>query len=120
MSRLGMRLVFEWGVRAFGSSHMYNRSLRALRCAEEVIELAQALRVPKEKLHELVDIVYSRPVGDPQQEVGGVLVTLYVLCTAMGMSPEDVFENELSRVLSKPAEHYTKRNQEKIDLGLSC
>ena len=34
------------------------------------------------------------------------------------IEPDDLLEKELARVLSKPPEHFAKRNQEKVDSGL--
>ena len=111
-------ITWEWAVRSFGSEHVTNPRIRALRLAEETVELAQSLDVTAEQLHKLIDVVYSRPVGEAYKEVGGVMVTLSILCTTLGLNPEKMFEIELRRVLSKPTDFYTERNQEKIDLGL--
>ncbi len=114
------KIALEWATRSFGPDHVYNFSVRALRCAEEAVELAQAYKVPKEKMLELVEIVYSRPSGNPEQELGGVLLTATVLAAAHGHDPDAFFEEELRRVLRKPPEHFAKRNQDKIDLGLTA
>lgn len=116
--RATITLALQWAIRAFGQEHVYNSRIRALRVAEEAVELAQACMVPKEKLIELVNIVYCRPVGDPAQELGGIYMTTHIMCARLGYDPDIVFEMELARVLDKPAEYYTKRNQEKLDLGL--
>lgn len=113
-------IVFDWGCRCFGIEHMGNRSIRALRFAEEAIELAQACNVSENKMAQLVKVVYSRPVGAAYQEVGGSMVTLAVLCRALGIGLEDAFEVEVRRCLSKDQEHFAKRNQDKIDLGLTA
>ena len=52
------------------------------------------------------------------QEIGGVLLTTNILCAANNTEPDDLLEKELARVLSKPPEHFAKRNQEKVDGGL--
>lgn len=114
------KIALDWAIRSFGDEHVYNLPIRALRCAEEAIELAQAYEIPKQKMHELVEIVYGRPVGLPQQELGGVAMTATVLAAAQGSGLDWFFERELRRVLAKPAEHFAKRNQDKIDLGLTA
>ena len=98
---------------------MTNRSLRALRFAEEAIELAQACGVSEEKALELVRIVYSRPAGYPYQEVGGSMVTLTVLCHALGIDLENAFQIEVRRCLAKDPAHFAERNKQKLDLGLT-
>lgn len=113
-------IAHEWALRCFGHKHVENLPLRVLRMAEEVVELAQAEKVPAEKLHALIDLVYARPVGNPSQEIGGILMTLNIYCMSAGMGdPDALFVQELKRCLAKPPEHFTKRNQEKLDLGMN-
>jgi hypothetical protein len=119
MMRPTIRIALSWAIRAFGKEHVFDTRIRALRVAEEAIELAQASGVAEEQLHRLIGIVYTRPVGDPIQEIGGVLMTTYVLAARLGFDPEEIFLSELLKVLAKPAEHYAKRNQEKLDLGMN-
>ena len=111
-------IAWEWGSRCFGEGHMMNVPVRALRAAEEVIELAQAVGVPETKMALLVKTVYARPGGMAYQEVGGSMVTLMILCRALGIDPEEAFVLELRRCLSKSPESFERRNQEKSDLGL--
>lgn len=113
-------IAWEWGIRCFGVAHMQNKPIRALRAAEEVIELAQALRVPKSTMLLLVETVYKRPAGEPYQEIGGSLVTLFCLCRSMGIEPEEAFSVEVRRCLSKDPAHFRDRNQNKIDMGLDA
>jgi NTP pyrophosphatase (non-canonical NTP hydrolase) len=114
------RIAYEWAVRCFGREHVHNRRMRALRLLEEAAELAQAVGVEKDKSQAVLDVVYSRPAGLPSQELGGVYMTAHILCAAFEKDPEEIFEAELNRVLAKPVEHFTRRNQEKVDLGLHC
>lgn len=118
MIRALTRIAVEWGCRCFGAEHMNNRGVRALRFAEEAIELTQTCGVSEDKVTELVRIVYSRPAGEVRQEVGGTMVTLAVLCHLLGINLETAFENEVSRCLSKDPAHFAARNKEKMDLGL--
>jgi NTP pyrophosphatase (non-canonical NTP hydrolase) len=111
-------ITWDWAMRCFGEKHVRDVPIRALRLAEEAIETAQACGVDKAKLHELVDIVCGRPRGRIEQELGGVALTLDVLCTAANTSTEEVFLAELRRVLAKPPEHFAKRNDEKVAMGL--
>ncbi|MCA8120485.1 hypothetical protein LGN07_17320 [Burkholderia cepacia] len=52
----------------------------------------------REEAHELVDYTWSRPVGEPTQEVGGVMVTLAALCLANGLDMHAAGETELARI----------------------
>jgi hypothetical protein len=118
-TKLLSRICWDWGVRCFGYEHMENRQVRALRAAEEMIELNQCLFVDKEKLHLLIDTVYDRPFGNPVQELGGIMVTTLVLTRTLGCDLSDCTELEIHRCLSKTPEHFAKRNQEKNELGLT-
>ncbi|WP_439398510.1 hypothetical protein ACRQ5Q_14565 [Bradyrhizobium sp. PMVTL-01] len=113
------RLALDWALRSFGHEHVYNLSIRALRCAEEAIELAQAYDVPKSTVLQLVDVVYSRPPGNVDQELGGVAMTATILAAARHQDLDSYLETELRRVLAKPVEHFKQRNQDKVDLGLT-
>lgn len=112
-------IIVDWGERAFGREHMRDPRVRALRLAEEVVELAQALNVPRAQMVKLVEVVYSRPAGQPYQELGGVQVCLAVLAAAIGADPDAALEAEVRRVLAKPPDHFASRNQQKIDAGLT-
>ncbi len=114
------QIAVEWGQRCFGVEHMRNRGIRALRFAEEAIELAQACGVSEDKAAELVRVVYSRPAGKVDQEVGGSMVTLAVLCHTLGIDLEDAFQIEVRRCLSKDPAHFAERNREKLGLGLDA
>jgi hypothetical protein len=118
MERALTRIAMEWAIRCFGREHVFDIGIRALRTAEEAIELAQTVHVPKEKLHELVEVVYARPHGRWDQEVGGLLMTVAIMCASRGMQPDRLFLDELCRVLDKSPEHFAARNQEKLDTGL--
>lgn len=74
---------------------------RNYRFLEEAIELVQSNGCSKEDALQLVDYVFSRPPGFPPQEVGGVMVTLATLCTAMNLNYGDCGEDELARVWTR-------------------
>lgn len=80
------------------SSDMLERSDRFI---EEALELGQSLGHPKERAHALIEYVYGRPVGEPSQEVGGVMVTLAALCLAAGLDMHESAETELARIWTK-------------------
>lgn len=88
----------EWCEEAFGYHSTYDVAQRGWRFIEEALELIQALSLPKEDLLELVDYVYGRPLGSPNQEVGGVMLTLSCLCTSAGISMAVEGAKELNRV----------------------
>lgn len=93
--------VCEWMMECFGRTPVDNVEERCHRFLEEALELAQASGCTADHAHELVDYVYGRPVGVPRQEVGGTMLTLAGLCTAMGIDMDEASNAELSRVYTK-------------------
>ncbi|MDG3580390.1 hypothetical protein P7F60_28840 [Rhizobium sp. YJ-22] len=77
------------------------RSQRCDRFIEEALELIQSVGIIAERAHALVDYVFSRPIGDPHQEVGGVMVTLAALCMTCGVNLDKAAEDELARIWTK-------------------
>jgi hypothetical protein len=51
--------------------------------------------------HQLVDYVFGCPVGEPFQELGGVMVTLSALASCHDMDFEEAGEAEQARVWTK-------------------
>jgi hypothetical protein len=90
--------VADWVVAALGEETARDIPERSLRFAEEAIELTQACGVDVETVHRLVDYVFSRPVGNPAQEIAGSLVTLYSTAAALGIDADAELEKELDRI----------------------
>lgn len=61
------------------------------------MELAQANGCTHHDALALVDYVFGRPPGRPEQEVGGVMVTLAGLCSASGINMDEAGDRELDR-----------------------
>lgn len=106
-----------WSIEAFGQEQSTNLEQRGLRLLEEAIEAAQAAGVRQGMAHNLVQYVFSRPVGHIRQELGGVGICTLILAYAANVSADACEEMELQRVLSKPKELFIKRNQDKNDAG---
>jgi hypothetical protein len=77
--------VNNWVVECFGAQASQDVKDRAHRFVEESMELAQVAGCTKEEAHQLVDYVFARPVGEASNEVGGTMLTLAALCTALGL-----------------------------------
>lgn len=93
--------VQPWMMECFGSMIAADREERNHRFFEEAAELVQACGMSASEAHQLVDYVYGRPVGDPPQEVGGVMVTLAALCLANDLDMHAAAETELARIWTK-------------------
>ncbi|WPB58601.1 hypothetical protein [Xylophilus sp. GOD-11R] len=93
--------VQPWMMACFGEMIAGDREERNHRFLEEALELVQSTGCTASEAHQLVDYVYGRPVGEPAQEVGGVMVTLAALCLANGLDMHDAAEVELARIWTK-------------------
>lgn len=93
--------VAEWMVATFDAETVSNIDERNHRFLEESLELVQSLGCTQAEAHMLVDYVFGRPVGEPKQETGGVMVTLAALGNAAGIRIADAAETELARCWTK-------------------
>ena len=90
--------VAEWMGQCFLPSLYSNMTERGDRLLEEVLELLQAHGYDKARIPTLVDYVFGRPVGEPAQEVGGVMVTLAGYCWVAGLDMHAAGDAELARI----------------------
>lgn len=90
--------VREWVLACFGKQIADDKNERNERFLEESLELVQSAGMTKEQARNLVDYVFSRPVGELKQEVGGVSITFDALCSAHEIDREDCAESELERI----------------------
>ncbi|HEL3804538.1 TPA: hypothetical protein UMT99_000603 [Stenotrophomonas maltophilia] len=90
--------VAEWMGQCFLPSLYSNMTERGDRLLEEVLELLQAHGYDKARVPTLVDYVFGRPVGEPAQEVGGVMVTLAGYCWVAGLDMHVAGDAELTRI----------------------
>ncbi|MBZ9600687.1 hypothetical protein [Phyllobacterium chamaecytisi] len=93
--------VQPWMMACFGQEISDDQLERGDRLAEELFELLQSVGYPRERLSFLEEYTYSRPKGEPSQEVGGVMVTLAAFCLAHGLDMHEAGETELTRIWTK-------------------
>ncbi|WP_287335937.1 hypothetical protein [Mesorhizobium sp.] len=93
--------VHSFMLACFGEAIAADGMERNHRFLEESLELVQALGCTASEAHQLVDYVFGRPVGEPNQETGGTLVTLAALCNAHKIDMDIAGETELTRCWSK-------------------
>lgn len=111
--------VTAWVRECFTEAEAKDAPERSLRTAEEALELAQAVGVDAETLHRLVDYVFSRPVGKPEQEIAGTMVTLYAMANALGVDADAAFETELARIQTPEVMDRCRRRQHEKREALS-
>lgn len=73
-------------VDCFGQEAADDPKERNDRFLEESLELVQSLGYTASEAHQMVQYVFSRKVGEPAQEVGGVMHTLSGLCSAHSLN----------------------------------
>lgn len=101
--------VVAWFVQCFDISIRCDVRERGDRLLEEVLELLQSHGYDRTRVATLVDYVYGRKVGDPPQEVGGVMVTLAAYCHTTGLNMHECGETELNRIWMKIPEIRAKQ-----------
>lgn len=93
--------VRSWVKACFGEAIADDGTERNHRFLEEALELVQALGCTEGEAQQLVKYVYGRPEGEPEQELGGVMVTLAALAAAWRLDMRGAGEKELARVWTK-------------------
>lgn len=93
--------VAPWMAECFGAAIASDVRERGDRLLEEVLELLQSHGYDPGRVATLRDYVFGRPVGEPAQEAGGVMVTLAAYCLATGIDMHDAGETELARIWTK-------------------
>lgn len=90
--------VGVWMMACFGAEISGDRVERGDRLLEEVLELLQASGYDPARVDMLRNYVWSKPVGEPEQEMGGVMVTLAAYGLAHDLDMHEAGEVELGRV----------------------
>nr|WP_250807727.1 hypothetical protein [Neorhizobium tomejilense] len=93
--------VLPWLVECFGEDFDQEHHAREARFIEEAIELFQSRGRTFDELISVAKYVFSRPPGDPRQEVGGVMTTLAALCIISKIDMHEAGEAELARIWTK-------------------
>lgn len=101
MSENFQQRVQSWMLACFGPEISADKLERGDRLLEEVFELLQSGDYPRERVRALEEYTWSRPRGEPHQEVGGVQITLAAYCLAHGLDMHQAGEDELARIWTK-------------------
>jgi hypothetical protein len=101
--------VWPWMLMCFGQEVSLDTVERGDRLVEEVFELLQSGGYDQNRIAPLRDYVWSRKIGEPHQEVGGVMVTLAAYCLAHHLDMHVAGETELARIWTKIEEIRAKQ-----------
>lgn len=93
--------VDQWMDVCFGETIKADKVERCDRFIEESLEFVQSVGYSAERAHALVDYVFNRDIGEVNQEVGGVMVTLAAACNTIGVDIGSAAQTELARVWTK-------------------
>lgn len=109
-------MILNWAKSTFGPV-AFDPAERAARLLEEAAEVAQAMGVKPEVARAIVGRTYSRPVGEVDKEVGGVLVCAYSICALIGKSPAEALYEECNRVTGRDRSEWVAKHEEKVKDG---
>lgn len=110
----------DWVIDTFGTAAMDSTEERLLRFAEEALEVLQAGGLSEERIDALKAHVYSRPVGEISQEIGGASVTLMLLAENIGQSVQKCERVEMERVFAKDPAAFRAKHATKVDAGITA
>ena len=111
------RRVSDWMGQCFTPEIKADKLERNDRFIEEALELVQSLNYSADRAHALVDYVFNRDVGEPSQEVGGVMVTLAALCGPNDLDMMQAGETELARICQPDVIKKIRRKQASKPVG---
>lgn len=106
--------IVDWAYKTFDHDCVHDLDERILRFFEEAVELAQSCNLPKEVAHQMIDHIYSLKVGELHQEIGGVIVSLAVLCHAHNESMLGNAETEYNRCILNIEKIRNKQKQKQF------
>ena len=113
--------AWSWCLEVFADRpQMSSVDERCRRFLEEAIELVQAAGLPESMAQRLVAHVYSRPVGEVRQEVGGAMVTLAALAHALFVDAGDAAVDEMRRIERPEVRERVRAKQAEKDVALAA
>lgn len=104
--------VRAWVSETFSAEVANSPRESQFRFLEESLELVQALGLSREEVFTLVNVVYNKPLGDPRQELGGVMVTLARLANVQNFNMKQLADRELSRIRDPQVQQRIRDKQE--------
>jgi NTP pyrophosphatase (non-canonical NTP hydrolase) len=93
--------VREWTGVCFGDEIDLHRPTRQAQMLEEALECVQAAGLPRATAQGLLDLVYSKPAGALNGEIGDVMTSFAAFCTAHDADMRDCAEDALDRCIAQ-------------------
>ncbi len=90
------RAVWIWLIDCMGTGIALSLPERGMRLTEESLEYAQAVGVSKAEALAIVEQVYAKPGGEPEKEIGDVLICLCAAAERHGESLLDAGQTTLA------------------------
>lgn len=118
--KLTQKNVLAWVRRSFGEHCATDLEERGSRLIEEAIEAGQACGVSEETAIAIVKHIYSRPVGELSQEIGGTMITIHALAESAGFDFEACAETEWKRIEALTQDYWTRKHTEKNQAGIAA
>lgn len=87
----------QWLSACFGDPKKIDKAKLNHYFIEEAIELVQTLGCSQEDVLRIANYVFSRPVGEVKQEIGGVMSTLSSICNSYEIDLLNAADAELDR-----------------------
>lgn len=107
--------VAVWCNMVFGSKVANDRVIRNYRFIEEALELVQSLGMSKQEVLDQVHYVFGRNIGEPDNEIGGVMITLAQLATVNNLDIDTCRVKEFVRIIDpEVVEHIKEKEAQKI------
>jgi hypothetical protein len=105
-------------IQSWGRESLMDHHYRGKRVLEEAAELFQALGGTEAEALRIVLHVFSRKVGEPQQELAGTAFTLLATAHALGYDLGDSLRIELDRVETVPMDILQAKHESKARAGI--
>lgn len=112
------KITMAWAKATWGKEAATSPRMRAMRFIEEAMELVQAQGLSEADVNLVAKDIFSRPVGETAQEVGGVMTSLNCLVENCGLSTDECEIEELKRVLDLDPEILREKQEDKVRRGL--
>jgi hypothetical protein len=111
--------ILQWAIETFGAATAANTGERIRRFVEEAVELAQATGLEKQALLAIIEHVYAKPVGNIEQEIGQVGVSLLGLAQHLNIFADQQEQAEFDRLKSLSTEYWQARQKAKVEIGIA-